>query len=132
MESLATQFNTNPPRPYPPLPGQYTLSSYALEEGVAYLTGLQISFNTYQSEMRGKPPELIRGIPGERMFFYFFADSNVDESYHPPLRTHWIAHAPGYFNTNATVRNLQGFYDAFGVRPMDALYLPDNQRITLW
>ena len=132
MESLATQFNTNPPRPYPPLPGQYTLSSYALEEGVAYLTGLQISFNAYQFLMRGKPPELISGIAGERIFFYYFADSNFDASHEPPLRTHWPAHAPGYFNTNATVRNLNGFYDAFGVRPMDALYLPENQRISLW
>jgi putative endopeptidase len=31
-----------------------------------------------------------------------------------------------------TVRNLDAWYEAFGVRPGDKLYLPPEERIRLW
>ena len=133
MEALATQFNTQPPTPYPPMPGLYTIQSYALDESVADLAGLQVSFSAYQARMRHQPAQAPLRLSGEKRFFYAFADSRYDESHlEHPLRTHWTAHAPAFFETNAIVRNLDGFYRTFDIKPMDELYLPENRRITLW
>jgi predicted metalloendopeptidase len=33
---------------------------------------------------------------------------------------------------NGTVRNVDAWYEAFGVRQGDALYLPPEQRVHLW
>jgi putative endopeptidase len=41
-------------------------------------------------------------------------------------------HSPGQFRTNGTLRNQSSFGTAFDVKPGDAMYLPPEQRISLW
>lgn len=41
-------------------------------------------------------------------------------------------HAPNEFRCNQIVRNIDAFYDAFGVTEADALWLPPEQRVTIW
>ena len=41
-------------------------------------------------------------------------------------------HAPPVYRVNGVVRNFDAWYDAFGVTPDDALYLPPEQRIRIW
>ena len=41
-------------------------------------------------------------------------------------------HAPARFRVNGVVRNIPGFYEAFGVKPGDALYLAPEQRVRIW
>jgi putative endopeptidase len=40
-------------------------------------------------------------------------------------------HSPGEFRCNQVVRNLPEFYAAFGVKPGDKLFLPQDQRVNL-
>ena len=40
-------------------------------------------------------------------------------------------HPPSAVRPN-TVRNLDAWYEAFGVQPGDKLYLPPEERIRLW
>jgi putative endopeptidase len=39
---------------------------------------------------------------------------------------------PARFRTDAVVDNLDGFYDAWDVKPGDLAYLPPPQRIHFW
>jgi putative endopeptidase len=41
-------------------------------------------------------------------------------------------HAPNEFRCNQIVRNIDAFYDAFGVTDADALWLPEDQRVSIW
>ena len=41
-------------------------------------------------------------------------------------------HSPGQFRANGSLRNQSAFDAAFDVRPDDAMYLPPEQRISLW
>ena len=41
-------------------------------------------------------------------------------------------HSPNEFRCNQIVRNIGAFYDAFGVTESDALWLDEDQRVTIW
>lgn len=41
-------------------------------------------------------------------------------------------HSPNEFRCNQIVRNIDAFYDAFGVTDADALWLPEDSRVTIW
>ncbi|MGB7961579.1 MAG: M13-type metalloendopeptidase, partial [Propionicimonas sp.] len=41
-------------------------------------------------------------------------------------------HSPEEFRCNQVVRNVEGFYEAFGVGPADAAWLPQERRVTIW
>src|SRR4029078_5027292 len=40
-------------------------------------------------------------------------------------------HSPNEFRCNQIVRNIDAFYDAFGVTDADALWLPEDQLVTI-
>ena len=41
-------------------------------------------------------------------------------------------HSPDEFRVNGTVRNHPAFYATFGVKPGDPMYLPPEQRVSIW
>jgi predicted metalloendopeptidase len=41
-------------------------------------------------------------------------------------------HSPDQFRANGTVRNQPGFYEAFGVKPGDKMYLAPKDRVIMW
>jgi putative endopeptidase len=41
-------------------------------------------------------------------------------------------HSPPEFRCNQIVRNIDAFYSAFDVHPSDALWLDEDQRVTIW
>ncbi|MGB3696027.1 MAG: M13-type metalloendopeptidase, partial [Gordonia sp. (in: high G+C Gram-positive bacteria)] len=41
-------------------------------------------------------------------------------------------HSPPEFRCNGVVRNVDAFYDAFGVAPGDGLYLEPGERVRIW
>jgi putative endopeptidase len=41
-------------------------------------------------------------------------------------------HSPNEFRCNQIVRNIDAFYEAFGVTDSDALWLDEDQRVTIW
>jgi predicted metalloendopeptidase len=41
-------------------------------------------------------------------------------------------HSPGQYRANGTLRNQPGFYEAFGVKQGDKMYLAPNERVIIW
>ncbi len=41
-------------------------------------------------------------------------------------------HSPGEFRVIGIVRNFNPWYDAFGVNKESKLYLPEDQRVSIW
>jgi endothelin-converting enzyme/putative endopeptidase len=50
------------------------------------------------------------------------------------LRQQLVAdvHSPLTARVNGVVRNVDAWYDAWGIKPGDPLYLPPEQRVRIW
>ena len=76
---------------------------------------------------------MIDGLTGDQRFFLGFAQSRREHTREATLRN-LIAtdgHAPGRYRAE-TVRNLDAWYAAFGVRPGQRLYLAPADRVRIW
>ena len=119
---------------YEPLPGYPIDGALSLGENIADNAGLAIAFQAYQRSLGGRPAPVIDGLEGAQRFFYGFAQVWRGKQREAALIEQIKAgpHAPGEFRANGTVRNHPGFYATFGVRPGDALYLPESERVSIW
>jgi predicted metalloendopeptidase len=41
-------------------------------------------------------------------------------------------HSPPEYRVNGIVRNVDAWYKAFNVKPGDKLYLPPEERVSIW
>ncbi len=105
-----------------------------LGENIADLGGVAIAYAAYQKSLNGRPGPVIDGFTGPQRFFIGFAQvwrgSIRDADQRLLLRTD--PHSPGQFRTLVPLSNIQAFYDAFDVKPGDAMYRPAAERVEVW
>jgi len=103
-------------------------------ENIGDLGGLGIAWKAYLRSLGGAEPRVIDGLTGAQRFFLSWAQSWRQKSRDAEvIRLLTIdPHAPNEFRCNQIVRNIAAFYEAFDVRESDALYLPPEQRVTIW
>lgn len=125
---LVQQFSAYRPFPDLAVNGQQTLS-----ENIADVAGLAAAFAAYREEVREHPSETVDGFNGAQRFFLSYAQSWRTKYREPALRMQVLTdgHAPDEYRAN-TVRNLDGWYDAFDVRADQPLYLAPAQRVRIW
>ena len=126
--ALADQFDTYKPFPDLAVNGKQTLS-----ENIADVAGLGAALDAYHASLKGKEAPVIDGMTGDQRFFLAFAQSWLGYTRPAALRQQLITdgHAPDQYRAS-TVRNLDDWYAAFGVKPGDALYLPPEKRVKVW
>jgi putative endopeptidase len=126
--ALADQFDTYKPFPDLAVNGKQTLS-----ENIADVAGLGAALDAYHASLGGKAAPVIDGMTGDQRFFLAFAQSWLGYDRPAALRQQLITdgHAPDQYRAS-TVRNLDDWYAAFGVKPGDALYLPPEKRVKVW
>ncbi|MEO8102418.1 MAG: M13-type metalloendopeptidase, partial [Betaproteobacteria bacterium] len=128
-KSLVTQYNA-----YSPVPGYFVNGALTLGENIGDNSGAAIAYKAYLLSLGGKPAPVIDGYTGPQRFYMGFAqiwrEKARDESVIVQIKTD--PHTPGEFRTNGSIRNQPGFYEAFGVKAGDKLYLAPDQRVTIW
>jgi putative endopeptidase len=127
-QQLAKQYDRYRPLPDLALNGQQVLS-----ENIADLAGLAVAYDAWVLSRGGKPAPVARGFSGDQQFFMSFAQSWRAKAREPALRQQVITdgHAPDEYRAD-TVRNLDAWYEAFGVQPGEKLYLSPDQRVRIW
>ncbi|MFU8816694.1 MAG: M13 family metallopeptidase [Pseudomonadales bacterium] len=119
---------------FEPLPGQHVQGALSIGENIGDLAGLQIAYKAYRQSLAGNPAPVLDGFTGEQRLFLGWAQiwraSMRDEALRQQLTTG--PHAPPEFRCNGVVRNLPEFHRAFGVEPGDGLYLPLEERVSIW
>jgi putative endopeptidase len=127
-EALVAQYNA-----YEALPGLNVNGKLTLGENIADVAGLAAALDAYHASLGGKPAPVIDGMTGDQRFFLAFAQTWATKARERALRGQVATdvHAPGRFRAQ-TVRNLDEWYEAFGVKPGDALYLPPAKRVQVW
>ena len=81
--------------------------------------------------MGGKPAPVIDGFTGEQRFYLGWVQvwrGKVREA-EAINGSRPIPHSPPAVRGTAPLRNQPGFYEAFGVKPGDKMYLPPAQRV---
>ena len=127
-QKLVEQYNA-----YEPLPGVHINGQQTLGENIADVSGLAISFAAYHKSLNGKPAPVIDGLSGDQRFFLAFAQSWREKTREAALRQQLITdgHSPGQYRAQ-TVRNIDGWYDAFKPKAGEKLYLDPQQRVRIW
>ena len=119
---------------YEPVPGYHVNGELTLGENIADNSGLTIAYKAYQLSLAGKTPAIIGGFTGEQRFYLGWAQVwrgkvRADEAIE---RTKTDPHSPPAVRGTAPLVNQPDFYAAFDVKPADKMYLPPEQRVTIW
>ena len=127
-KALADQYSA-----YEVLPGLFANGQQELGENIADTAGLTASLEAYHASLGGKPAPVIDGLTGDQRFFLAFAQSWRTKMRDRTVRARVATdvHAPPPIRVE-TVRNLDAWYDAFGVKPGDKRYLAPDRRVHVW
>jgi predicted metalloendopeptidase len=127
-QALSAQYDA-----YEALPGLRVNGKLTLGENLSDVAGVAAAYDAYRASLDGKEAPVIDGFSGDQRFFIAYgqawATKTRDESLRQRIATG--AHAPGQFRA-LTVRNLDPWYAAFGVRPGQKLYLAPEKRVKIW
>jgi putative endopeptidase len=126
--ALAAQYDT-----YEALPGLHVNGKATLGENIADVAGLAAAYDAYRASLGGKEAPVLEGYNGDQRFFIAYAQAWATKMREPILRQRVLTdgHAPGQFRA-LTVRNLDPWYAAFGVKPGQKLYLAPEKRVKIW
>ncbi|HEX9171789.1 MAG TPA: M13-type metalloendopeptidase [Telluria sp.] len=119
---------------YSPLPGYKVNGELTLGENIGDNSGIAIAYKAYKISLGGKPAPVIDGLSGDQRFFMGFGQvwrSKMREAQQiNQVKTD--PHSPGQFRANGTMMNQAAFYEAFGVKEGDKMYLAPQERVTIW
>ena len=128
---LVKQFDALSPESTPDI---HVNGAFTLGENIGDLGGLGIAYKAYQLALNGEQSPVIDGLTGDQRFFLSYAHSwrNKNRPEEVRRRIAIDPHSPDEFRCNQIVRNVQEFYDAFGVTENDALWLAPDERVRIW
>ncbi|MFC5510907.1 M13 family metallopeptidase [Massilia jejuensis] len=119
---------------YSPIPGYHVNGELTLGENIGDNSGLAIAYKAYKISLKGQPAPVIDGLTGDQRFFMGFGQvwrSKMREA-QQIVQVKTDPHSPGQFRANGTVMNHPAFYEAFGVKEGDKMYLAPKDRVTIW
>lgn len=109
----------------------------AMGENIGDLGGLQMAYTAWRGHVDehydGQAP-VIDGFTGDQRFFLAWAQVWRNLYTDDALRAQLVngPHSPPRYRINGVVRNLDAWYEAFGVTEDHELYLPPDQRVRIW
>ena len=116
------------------LPGVHANGALSLGENIADHGGLRISYTALQNSFKGKHPAPVDGFTAEQRFYLAYAkvwaDNITDEEI--ARRTKLDVHSLGRNRVNVTLRNLDTFFEAFGITEGDPMFRPESERVIIW
>ena len=116
------------------LPGLHVNGRLTLGENVGDNGGLQVALRAYELSLNGRQAPVRDNLTGTQRFFLGWAQAWRSKYRDEALRNLVLTnpHSPPNFRVNGVVRNMAAWYEAFGVAQENALYLPPDQRVTIW
>jgi putative endopeptidase len=127
--ALGRQYNA-----FAPFPGVHVNGDLTMGENIADLGGTLIALDAYRNSLEGKSAPVLDGFTGAQRYFLAYAQSFRAKRREDAVRRDLVSdpHAPEQYRVNGVVRNIDGWYDAFGARPGHKLYLANGDRVRIW
>ena len=118
-----------------PLPGIHVDGKFTLGENIGDLGGINAAYDGLQLYLKAHGnPGLIDGFTPEQRFFISWATvwrtKSRDEAIKSQVKTD--PHSPGMYRAVVPIQNLDTFYQAFGVKAGDKMYIEPAKRVKIW
>jgi putative endopeptidase len=128
LDKLEQEYNA-----YEPLPGMHVNGKLTMGENVADLAGLTVAHDAYIASLKGATPPVVDGTTADQRFYFGWAQVWRRNYREPNLRQRLLTdpHSPSEQRA-AIVRNMDPWYQAFGVQPGQKLYLAPADRVRVW
>ena len=130
-DALVTQYDGYQPAS---TPGHRVNGALTVGENIGDLGGLAIAAEAYRIHLAGEEPPVLDGLTGMQRLLLGWAQVWREKS-RPEEAVRLLSidpHSPAEFRCNGTVRNVPEFYEAFEVGEDDALWLPPDERVSIW
>ena len=105
-----------------------------LGENLADHGGLQVAWCAYKNATKRAALPVIDGLTADQRFFIAYAGvwaGNIVEA-EIRNRTKSDPHSLGRWRVNGALPHIDAWYEAFGVKEGDKMYLPKSERLPLW
>jgi len=129
VDALVAQYDA-----FEVLPGLHINGRLTVGENIGDLGGLTVAHQAYHLSLGGKEPPVLDGFTGEQRFFLSWAQVWRELDRQESLRNLVMSnpHSPAEYRVQGVVRNVDAWYEAFGVKEGDKMYLPPDQRVHIW
>ena len=116
------------------LPGLHANGKFTLGENLADHGGLEVSYNAFVNATAAKPLKDKDGFTPAQRFFIAYAGvwgQNITEK-EIRNRVKTDPHSLGEWRVNGALPHIDAWYEAYGVKQGDKLYVPESDRLKLW
>ncbi|MFC3068253.1 M13 family metallopeptidase [Phenylobacterium soli] len=116
------------------LPGAKINGDLTMGENIADLGGLLLALDAYHASLKGQPAPVIDGLTGEQRVFLGWAQVWRGKMREDRLRQQLVSdpHSPNQARVDVPIRNIDAFYEAFGVKPGEKMYVAPADRVRIW
>ena len=105
-----------------------------LGENIADQGGLRIAYDAFRQTQQFKDGKLLDGFtPAQRFYLSYgriWAENATEEAIFQQTKSD--PHSIGRYRVNATLRNIDTFFEAFGIKQGDKLWLDPADRAIIW
>jgi putative endopeptidase len=103
-------------------------------ENIADLGGMQLGWDAFMKTDEYKSGKKIGGLTPQQRYFIGWALGwmNALRPENLAVRVKTDVHAPSFLRVTGPASNLPEFYQAYGVKPGDAMYRDDSVRVKIW
>ena len=116
------------------LPGLHANGSLTLGENIADHGGLQVAYYAFKNATKDSHLPVIDGFTPEQRFFLAYSGvwaGNITDA-EIRSRTKSDPHSLGKWRVNGALPHIDMWYDAFGVKEGDKMFVPKSKRLSLW
>jgi putative endopeptidase len=116
------------------VPGTFVNPKLTMGENIADFAGIQVALDAYHRSLGGKPAPVLDGLTGEQRFFLAYAQVWREKQREDAMRSQVTTdpHSPGRFRVLGPLRNVDAWYQAFGITPDSSMYIPPEKRARIW
>jgi putative endopeptidase len=119
---------------FPQLPGLHIIPRLTMGENIGDLGGILLGYEAYKISLNGQPSPVLDGFTGEQRVFLGWGQVWRTMMRDDALRQYIMtnSHSPGMVRAFAPLRNVDAWYEAFGVKEGDKNYVKPEERVRIW
>ena len=115
-------------------PGLKANGKLTLGENIADHGGLQVAFNAFKNATKAAPLSTEDALTPEQRFFLAYANVWANNIRQEEIlnRTKTDPHSLGKWRVDGALPQIGAWYEAFGIKASDPMYLPAEKRVSIW
>jgi putative endopeptidase len=119
---------------FEPVPGAKVQGGLTMGENIGDLAGIALALEAYRLSLHGQPAPVLDGFTGDQRVFLGWAQVWQQKGRDDYYRQQVVSdpHSPAMFRAIGSVRNIDAWYEAFGVKEGDKYYVAPADRVRIW